>query len=127
MVLTRGAASKGSPPEKKAPAKKSVGKKKAPAKRAAPAKKTVDSSKSTEKKGLASFAPSDAVPIPPLSTVLSQEIVPFIPPEVATGQEEFLNDDSRQSSLEEEDTSVPIPTVHTLDPPSEDVFPDVPT
>ena len=76
MVLTRGATSKGSPPEKKALANKSVGKKKAPAKRAAPAKESVVSSKSAEKKGSASFAPSTVVPILPLSTVLSQEIVP---------------------------------------------------
>ena len=84
MVLTRGAASKGSPPEKKAPAKKPVGKKKASAKRAAPAKESMVSSKSAKKKGSTSVAPSTAVPIPPLSTVLFQEIVPYIPPEVAT-------------------------------------------
>ena len=38
-----------------------------------------------------------------------------------------MNDASRQSSSEEEDTGVPVSAVRTLDPPSEDVLPDVPT
>ena len=38
-----------------------------------------------------------------------------------------MNDASRQSSREEEDTSVPVPHVRTPDPPSEDVAPDWPT
>ena len=90
MVTTVGVLSKGSLPEKKAPAKKSIAKKKAaPAKKVAPAMKAMSSKESMEKKDSTFSTLNDVALISPLFVVQSQEIVPFNPPDVTAGQEEI--------------------------------------